>query len=295
MVKGDKTMNQPRGDRRETVEDILAEMDSMVGLDNVKKEIHRFIALARLMLVRRERDLPANRLNLHMVFSGWPGTGKTVMARKVARMLKIIRLLRKGHCVEVDRSHLVASYVGQTATKTRDVVESALDGVLFIDEAYTLTDQGKADPFGQEAVDTLLRLMENHRERLVVIVAGYTDKMREFSESNPGLKSRFSRFIDFPKFERDELEKIFLTLVADNQMSLSDQARRVASRHIADMVRDADEKTFGNARDIRSFFEQIVTTQADRLSQYSDLENLTNDELQLLTEEDVRLAVESRY
>lgn len=285
-------LNPPRANRRETVEDILAEMDAMVGLENVKKEIHRFIALAHVMVVRRERDLKTNRLNLHMVFSGSPGTGKTVMARKVARMLNVIRLLRRGHCVEVDRSHLVASYVGQTATKTRDVVESALDGVLFIDEAYTLTDQGRSDPFGQEAVDTLLRLMENHRERLVVIVAGYTDKMREFCESNPGLKSRFSRFIDFPKFDRSELETIFLTLVVENEMSLTDQARRVASRHIADLVRDADDITFGNAREIRSFFEQVVTSQADRLSQHPELESLSNEELQLLTEEDVRLAVE---
>ncbi len=286
------TYGQAR-DRRESVDDILAEIDRMIGLETVKDEIRRVIALARVMVIRRERDLPAARTNLHMVFSGPPGTGKTVMARKVGRLLRAIRLLKKGHCIEVDRSNLVASYVGQTATKTREVVESALDGVLFIDEAYTLTNQqGSNDPFGQEAVDTLLRLMENYRERLVVIVAGYTNEMEGFVDSNPGLKSRFSRFIEFSSYNRDELMKIFMAIMAENKFTIGEQGARVLARHIADLVRDADD-TFGNAREVRSLFERIVTSQAERLSVDPDIDNLSDEVLQAIEEEDVRRTVES--
>lgn len=283
----------PRSDRRgETVEDILGEIDRMIGLENVKAELRRFVAFARLMVLRRERDLPAARTNLHMAFSGPPGTGKTVMARKVARVLKAIRLLRKGHCVEVDRSNLVASYVGQTATKTREVVESALDGVLFIDEAYTLTKQGSSDTFGQEAVDTLLRLMENYRDRLVVIIAGYGDEIDDFIESNVGLKSRFSRFIDFEGYDKDQLLDIFTAMVEDNHFTMDDAARRRAARHIADISRDSDPKTFGNAREVRGFFEKVITAQAERLSHDPNLEHISNEDLQRFTDEDVLLAAE---
>jgi SpoVK/Ycf46/Vps4 family AAA+-type ATPase len=248
-----------------------------------------------MMVIRRERELPANRVNLHMVFSGPPGTGKTVVARKVGRMLKSIRLLKKGECIEVDRSDLVAPYVGQTATKTRDVVDRALDSVLFIDEAYTLTNQGPdRDPFGQEAVDTLLRLMENQRDRLVVIAAGYTGEMRKFVDSNPGLRSRFSRFVEFHPYNRDELMAIFEGIVAHNQMQLGEQGRKAALDAIREIANHGlGDETFGNARVIRDFVEKIVTAQAERLSQREDLDSVSNEELQTITDADVAAAAEA--
>lgn len=281
--------------RKESLNQIIGEMEKMVGMLEVKTELNRFISLARLLVVRRERDLPAQRVNLHMVFSGPPGTGKTVVARKVGRMLKAIRLLKTGDCIEVDRSNLVAPYVGQTATKTREVVERALDSVLFIDEAYTLTSQGgSADPFGQEAVDTLLRLMENHRDRLVVIAAGYTDKMRTFVDSNPGLRSRFSRFVEFKPYNRDELMAIFMGMVAENQMTLDAPAQKAGSDTIRELAsHGASDETFGNARAIRGFFEKIVTAQAERLSQHEDLDAIDAAELQAISVQDVTAAAET--
>jgi stage V sporulation protein K len=281
--------------RRESLQQIIAEMEKMVGMVEVKTELNRFISLARLMVVRRERDLPAQRVNLHMVFSGPPGTGKTVVARKVGRMLKAIRLLKNGDCIEVDRSNLVAPYVGQTATKTREVVESALDSVLFIDEAYTLTNQGgQSDPFGQEAVDTLLRLMENYRERLVVIAAGYTDQMRKFVDSNPGLRSRFARFVEFKPYNRDELMAIFTGMVTDAQMTLDAPAQKAALDAIRELAsHGAMDESFGNARVIRSFFEKIVTAQAERLSQTDDLEQIDLENLQAVSKDDVAAAAEA--
>ena len=283
------------GGRRENLGDIIAEMDKMVGLEGVKTELNRFISFSRLMVLRRERELPASRTNLHMVFSGPPGTGKTVVARKVGRMLKAIRLLKSGECIEVDRSQLVAPYVGQTATKTREVVERALDNVLFIDEAYTLTNQGSdRDPFGQEAVDTLLRLMENHRDRLVVIAAGYTGEMRKFVDSNPGLRSRFSRFVEFNPYGRDELMAIFEGMVTENQMRLDDQGRRAAYAAIREIAsHGSGDETFGNARVIRGFFEKIVTTQAERLSEREDLDTVSDEELQTLDAADIQTAAET--
>jgi len=284
--------------RSETVEDILAEMDEkMIGLDNVKEKLKSFIAIARIRTLRFERDLPADRINLHMVFHGPPGTGKTVMARKVGRLLKAVRALGRGDCVEVDRADLVASYVGQTSAKTTEVVEKALGSVLFIDEAYTLTSQGaSADPFGQEAVDTLLRLMENYRDQLVVIIAGYTDAINDFIKSNDGLASRFSHYVEFPSYAGDELKEIFLNMAKENQVNIDDGALRVIERRIAEMARNGrQDAKFGNARAIRDFFETVLTAQSERLSLYPDLDSISDEELQHITEDDARLAVEKHY
>lgn len=294
-MSGIRIANSGGSGRRENLADIVAEMDALVGLENVKRELNRFISLSRLAVLRRERELPSVRTNLHMVFSGPPGTGKTVVARKVGRMLKAIRLLKGGDCIEVDRSQLVAPYVGQTATKTREVIERSLDNVLFIDEAYTLTNQGSdRDPFGQEAIDTLLRLMENYRDRLVIIVAGYDGEMVKFINSNPGLASRFSRFVKFNAYSPKDLTQIFENMVADSKMSIDDAGRRAAARAVKDIADGhANDDTFGNARVIRGFFETIVTAQAERLSQQEDLEALADADLQTITDQDIAAAVEA--
>ncbi|MBL8438422.1 MAG: AAA family ATPase [Zoogloeaceae bacterium] len=289
----------PRGRNSESVEDILAEMDGMVGLDHVKTQLRQFIALARVMVLRRDRDLPTPRISLHMVFSGPPGTGKTVMARKVGRLLRAVRLLTRGHCVEVDRSDLVAQYVGQTAARTREVVDKALDGVLFIDEAYMLTKQSKQqggmDPFGQEAVDTLVAQMENYRERLVVIIAGYTDDIRDFVASNAGLKSRFSRYIDFESYSGDQLVEIFMTICEENRVVLSDEAKRTARQTINQIAQqNRTAKDFGNARVVRTFFETVLVAQAERLSREPDVEGLSDDAMQRIEREDIAVARDIR-
>ncbi|MCP5433395.1 MAG: AAA family ATPase [Alphaproteobacteria bacterium] len=281
--------------RSEKLQAVVDELNKMVGLSAVKFELNRFISFARVMVERRERDLPTTAINMHMVFAGPPGTGKTVVARKVGRMLRAIRLLQRGHCIEVDRSHLVAPYVGQTAPKVSEIVDRALDGVLFIDEAYTLTNQGpERDPFGQEAVDTLLKLMEDNRERLVIIVAGYGEQMHEFVASNPGLKSRFSRFIEFQSYNKEELTAIFQSIAKDNGIIFDDAAMRTAQIHIGTMARAAGEK-FGNARDVRGFFEKVVTSQAERLSEIEDLQTLSPEQLQTVSGDDVQHAIDSLH
>lgn len=274
--------------QRERLEDIIQELEQMIGLTQVKSELKELIDFAKVAALRFERDLPLSDINLHMVFSGPPGTGKTEVARKVGRMLKAIGLLKRGHCVEVDRAQLVAGFVGQTATLVTEKVKDALDGVLFIDEAYTLTAQGK--DFGQEAIDTLLKLMEDHRGQLVVIAAGYTEEMRRFVDSNPGLKSRFSRFIEFVPYSAEELLEIFRRMVAERGYGLTGDAEDLARRAIAELRRRADERTFANARVMRQLVEDLLPVQAWRLSTQPDLEQLPDRDLQTLTVEDVRAA-----
>ena len=180
----------------EKIEDLLAELDSYIGLGVVKEEVHNLINMVQVYKLRQQHDLPTTDMSLHMVFTGNPGTGKTMMARMMARIYRSLGILSKGQLVEVDRSGLVAGYVGQTALKTQKVIEKAMGGVLFVDEAYALNGRSEND-FGQEAIDTLLKAMEDHRDDLVVIVAGYTDLMDKFIHSNPGLESRFNRFLLF--------------------------------------------------------------------------------------------------
>ena len=278
--------------KADKLQTVMSEIDQLVGLHDVKEQLEKLIALARVVAIRRDRDMPTGAVNLHMVFSGPPGTGKTVVARKVGRMLHAIGLLKRGQCVEVDRAKLVAPYLGHTARNVTEMVEKALDGVLFIDEAYTLTNSANQmqgpDQFGQEAVDTLLKLMEDHRERLVVIVAGYTDEMNDFVGSNPGLKSRFSRFIEFDSYLPDELMEIFKGIVTEWKYLLTPEAEREAQRHIASMRRTADKK-FGNARAVRSFFEAILPAQAMRIAFVENLEEAPDTLLQTIELEDVRM------
>lgn len=193
---------------KEDIKDLQAELDSYIGLQTVKEEVHNLINMASVYQLRRQHGLPTTDMSLHLVFTGNPGTGKTMMARMMARIYRSLDILSRGQLVEVDRSGLVAGYVGQTALKTQKVIEKAMGGVLFIDEAYALNGKSEND-FGQEAIDTVLKAMEDHRDDLVVIVAGYTDLMDKFIHSNPGLESRFNRFLLFEDYTADEMVQIF--------------------------------------------------------------------------------------
>jgi SpoVK/Ycf46/Vps4 family AAA+-type ATPase len=287
--------------KKKELKDAVKELNEMVGLNNVKSELNRLIAFANVMSVRKARGLDVGMLNLHMVFSGPPGTGKTVVARNLGKIFKSIGLLKRGHIVETDRSGLVAAYVGGTAKQVREKVNEALDGVLFIDEAYTLLGGasdglGQKDSFGQEAIDTLLKLMEDYRERLVVIAAGYTNEMRRFVDSNPGLRSRFSRFIEFKSYPAEELFKIFLLMVEKNQYKLTPGAQQEARKHIEWLQsRSSEPKEFGNVREVRSFFESIIPAQAERISWQEEDVNAVSDEVLATIEEEDIINVVDRY
>ena len=264
----------------EKMEDLMAELDSYIGLGAVKEEVHNLINMVQVYKLRREHDLPTTDMSLHMVFTGNPGTGKTMMARMMARIYRSLGILSKGQLVEVDRSGLVAGYVGQTALKTQKVIEKAMGGVLFVDEAYALNGKSEND-FGQEAIDTLLKAMEDHRDDLVVIVAGYTDLMDKFIHSNPGLESRFNRFLLFEDYSLDELMAIF-KMRCGKGYTLSPEAEPLVRDYIAEESADGDG--FGNARGVRNIFEHILVAQNNRLAK---MENVTREDLMTLLPEDV--------
>lgn len=268
----------------EAIEDLKKELEGYIGLQTVKKEVESLINLVTVQKLRRENNLPISDLSLHMVFSGNPGTGKTMIARLMARVYRSLGILSKGQLVEVDRSGLVAGYVGQTAIKTSEVIQKAMGGVLFIDEAYALTNRGGMD-YGQEAVDTLLKAMEDHRENLIVIVAGYTELMEEFVHSNPGLESRFNRFLQFPDYTVQELLDIFDMRASKSGYTLAEDARGLLKSLLA--LYSLDVKGFGNARGVRNLFERAVSAQANRLATDPDI---TREDLMLLTAADIRAA-----
>ena len=261
----------------------MDELNSLVGLENVKSEVYSLSNLIRVRKVREERGFEQPRISLHLVFTGGPGTGKTTVARLIGRIYHCLGAISKGKLVEADRSKLVSGYVGQTAIKTRELCESALGGVLFIDEAYSLTSGKGPNDFGSEAVETLLKFMEDNRDDLVVICAGYTDLMEEFLSSNPGLRSRFNKFIEFPDYTPDELTEIFRLRCESYKLTVEEEALECARSFFEERCTNKPE-SFANARDARNYFERVMTRQADRLA---PMEHPTDTELMTITVEDV--------
>jgi SpoVK/Ycf46/Vps4 family AAA+-type ATPase len=272
----------------ETVEELLAQLDELCGLDQVKKDVHSMINLIKVRKLRQENGLPVPPMSLHLVFMGNPGTGKTTVARLIAKLYHAIGVLPKGQLVEVDRAGLVAGYVGQTAIKTQQVIDQAMGGVLFIDEAYSLTSQKGENDFGKEAIECLLKNMEDHRDQLIVIVAGYVDLMSQFICSNPGLESRFNKYFYFDDYNGSQLQQIFLSQCKKNGYQL-DKATEEYAQAFFNRLYEERNANFGNARDVRNLFEALVASQADRVSQ---LEAPTVEDLMAVTLEDFKKAAE---
>lgn len=266
-----------------TLEELLAELDGLIGLQSVKRNVHSLLHLQSIQMEREARGLPRIPMSNHLVFTGNPGTGKTTVARMIARIYKKIGLLSKGTFVEVDRSGLVAGYVGQTAIEVSNVLDSAKGGVLFIDEAYALAN-GVGGDYGMEAIETLLKRMEDEREDLVVIVAGYPKLMERFISSNPGLRSRFSKKIFFPDYTPEELLDILQYMVKKNGFTISEPALDFAYE-VLEKKYNTRSEDFANAREVRNFFESAIVSQADRL--YGK-ENITDEELCRLEVDDFK-------
>ena len=273
----------PLPESEPTLEELLAELDGLCGLEQVKQDVKSLINLVKVRRLREEAGLPVPPMSLHLVFLGNPGTGKTTVARLLARLYHAIGVLPKGQLVEVDRSGLVAGFVGQTALKTQEVIQKAIGGVLFIDEAYALVNQDNGNDFGREVIEVLLKNMEDHRKDLVVIVAGYSQLMEKFIHSNPGLESRFNKYFYFEDYDGAQLFTILQSMCVKNGYVLTPEGEALARRELMALYEDRDEN-FGNARDVRNLFEQAVARQSDRVAR---LEAPTREQLMELRVEDL--------
>lgn len=271
-------MNVPSDSEEEkSLEELLGELNALIGLEKVKAKVSDLIAYQRVQKLRESAGLHSQKNTLHLAFTGNPGTGKTTVARIVGRIYKKIGLLSKGHFLEVSRTDLIAGYQGQTALKVKAVIDKAKGGVLFIDEAYSITENDHSDSYGRECLTELTKALEDYREDLVVIVAGYTEPMKNFFEANPGLKSRFNTFIEFDDYNCQELEAIFDTMCKKNDYVLDDGAKTKIENMIQHRV-DSKEKEFANGRFIRNLYEEVVMNQARRVNKISKptLEELMN-------------------
>lgn len=270
------TITEP-GDEGYNLETLMNELNDLIGLEGVKKEVKNIVNLLQINEMREENGLKKAPVAKHFVFTGNPGTGKTTVARLLSKIYCALGVLSKGHMVEVDRSGMVAGYMGQTALKVKQVVDKAKGGVLFIDEAYALSNHGPEGDFGQEAIDTLNKAMEDYRDDLIVIVAGYPDLMEEFIEANPGLKSRFNKTIDFPDYNAEDLYTIFMYMSKEQDYHLSEAGENKLREVLTNMVA-AKDRNFGNARDVRNYLSRVIERQANRL-----VSAVALDKTQLLT------------
>lgn len=271
-------------EEEKTLEQLLEELNDLVGLEKVKAEVNDLIAYQAVQKMRKQQGLFVGKNTLHMAFTGNPGTGKTTVARIVGRMYKQLGLLSKGHFLEVSRTDLIAGYQGQTALKVKEVIESIKGGVLFIDEAYSITENDHSDSYGRECLTELTKALEDYRDDLVVIVAGYTEPMNKFFESNPGLKSRFNKFIDFSDYDEDELFDIFHKMCIENDYKLSEKAERKLRVIMKNTIERKGEQ-FANGRFVRNLYEDITMRQAHRIFK---MEKPTKEVLVEIIEDDVR-------
>ena len=275
------TTQENKPENKEPEKDPEEELESLIGLKDIKHDVRELADFAKVQKMRQEQGMRSVPVSLHLVFTGNPGTGKTTVARILGRMYKKIGILSSGQLIEVDRSGLVAGYVGQTALKVQKVIQSAMGGVLFIDEAYALSQEN--DPFGQEAIDTILKAMEDHRDNLIVIIAGYTGPMEGFINSNPGLKSRFNKYIEFPDYTVDELEAIFY-LNCNKYEYVVDEDAKNQIRTMILLRKVKNPINFANGREVRNMFEEIITNQARRIA---SMENPSAEDLKRITTDDL--------
>ena len=272
----------PAATNEVTVEEALAELNGLVGLKPVKDEVARFVKFVRVAQQRKAAGLKVAPISYHMVFTGNPGTGKTTVARIMAKIYRALGVVKNGHLVECDRSGLVAGYAGQTAIKTGQVIDFALDGILFVDEAYSLVN-GPQDSYGDEAISTLLKRMEDDRDRLVVIVAGYTQEMKTFIDANSGLASRFTHYVEFPDYTAEELAAMFRMNAKRSQYVLSADVEKWLDPFVRVRTAKRDRK-FGNGRWARTLFEEAVSRQAVRVGK---IDKPTPEQLKTLIMQDV--------
>ena len=265
----------------ETLEELMDQLNNLIGLAGVKQEVTSLINMIKINKIRAERGMPQTMVSRHLVFLGNPGTGKTTVARILSKIYKQLGALERGQLIEVDRAGLVAGYVGQTALKTKEKIDEAMGGILFIDEAYTLAKGG--NDFGQESIDTILKAMEDHRDAFIVIVAGYPEPMKTFLESNPGLKSRFNKSIMFEDYSKEELQAIFELFCKKSGLRLNEEAQNCLEEYIEKLCTDKPEN-FANGRDMRNLFESAISNQADRLALYN---SISDTDLVEITAEDL--------
>ncbi len=271
------------------IEKIMAELDCLVGLESAKNSARKLVSLAKLCQERKKHNLPEFKMMHHLVFTGNTGTGKTTFARIIGRIYKALGILNRGHVIEVERADLVAGFLGQTSIKTRAILDAAIDGVLFIDEACALSNGD--DRFGNEAVNTILKFMEDHRDRVVIIVAGYPKAMELFLDCNPGFRSRFKETINFQDYTDDELIEIFCRLCEQYALKLSREAYANATKQICNLPYQ-HVASFANGREVRTFFERIVENQAFRLSQ---LGMVTEYEINHIEDVDIPIVVRRMF